>query len=66
MARAIAGNAPLALQGIKANIQRAVSWRDQIVHADLDELVERTRYSADAREGVRAWLERRQPVFRGA
>ena len=65
MARAIAGNAPLALQGIKANIRRALSWREQIVHADLDELVERTRHSADAREGVRAWLEKRAPVFRG-
>jgi enoyl-CoA hydratase/carnithine racemase len=66
MAHAIAGNAPLAMQGIKASIQRALSWREQIEHADLDELVERTRHSADAREGVRAWLERRQPVFRGA
>jgi enoyl-CoA hydratase/carnithine racemase len=65
MARAIAGNAPLALQGIKANIQRALSLREQIVHADLDETVQRTRRSADAREGVRAWLEKRPPVFRG-
>jgi enoyl-CoA hydratase/carnithine racemase len=65
LARAIAGNAPLALQGIKTTIQRALSLRGQIVHADLDALIERTRRSTDAREGVRAWLEKRPPVFRG-
>src|SRR5215831_2474839 len=65
MARAIAGNAPLALQGIKTTIQRVLSLREQITHTDLDALIERTRRSADAREGVRAWLEKRPPVFRG-
>lgn len=66
MAQTLAGNAPLALQGIKMTIQRAVALRTQIAHADLDDLVQRTRHSADAREGVRAWLEKRPPVFRGA
>ena len=65
MARAIAGNAPLALQGIKTTIQRVLSLREQIAHADLDALIERTRHSADAREGVRAWLEKRPAIFRG-
>ena len=65
VARAIAGNAPLSLSGIKAVIQRAISARERIEHADLDELVSRARKSADAREGVRAMLEKRKPVFRG-
>ena len=65
MARAIAGNAPMALQGIKTTLRRALSLREQIAHADLDDLVQRTRRSADAREGVRAWLEKRPAVFRG-
>jgi enoyl-CoA hydratase len=65
MARAIAWNAPLALQGIKTTIQRALSFHEQIAHADLDALIERTRHSTEAREGVRAWLEKRPPIFRG-
>ncbi|MGE3540270.1 MAG: enoyl-CoA hydratase/isomerase family protein [Candidatus Tectimicrobiota bacterium] len=65
LARTMAGNAPLALQGIKANILRHLSGGAQIAHQDLDDMVERTRRSADAREGVRAWLEKRPPVFRG-
>jgi enoyl-CoA hydratase/carnithine racemase len=65
MARAIAGNAPLSLAGMKAIIQRAGSQRERIDHADLDALVTRARKSADAREGVRAMLEKRRPQFRG-
>lgn len=66
LARTIAANAPLSLQGMKATIRRAVSWRERIEHADLDDLARRARRSADAREGVRAMLEKRPPVFRGA
>ena len=65
LARAMAGNAPLSLAGMKATIQRAVSVRDTIEHADLDHLVSRARKSTDAREGVRAMLEKRPPAFRG-
>jgi enoyl-CoA hydratase/carnithine racemase len=66
LARTIAGNAPLALRGIKSSILRAISLHADIPHADLDALVANTRLSADAREGLRAWTEKRPPVFRGA
>jgi enoyl-CoA hydratase/carnithine racemase len=65
LARTIAGNAPLALAGMKATIQRALSRRDGIPHADLDALAARARRSADASEGRRAMLDKRRPVFRG-
>src|SRR5436309_5859675 len=65
LAQSIARNAPLALAGIKATIQRAISLRESITHADLDEATGRARQSADASEGRRAMLEKRRPVFRG-
>lgn len=65
LARTIADNAPLSLAGIKATIQRALSARAQIAHADLDALTQAARQSADASEGRRAMLEKRTPDFRG-
>lgn len=65
MARAIADNAPLSLAGMKAVIARAISARERIGHTDVDALVAGARKSADAREGVRAMLEKRRPRFRG-
>src|SRR5262252_1748498 len=65
LARSIADNAPLSLSGIKASLLRAVSLRERIDHADLDELARRAHQSADAAEGRRAMLEKRKPVFRG-
>ena len=65
LARTIAANAPLSLAGMKATIRRAVSLRERLAHADLDELARGARASADAREGVRAMLEKRKPAFRG-
>jgi enoyl-CoA hydratase/carnithine racemase len=65
MARTIADNAPLSLAGMKAMISRAISAREIIAHADIDAEVTRARRSADAREGVRAMLEKRRPQFQG-
>jgi len=65
LARTVADNAPLSLGGIKAVIQRTISARAQIPHDDLDALSLRARQSADAKEGRRAMLEKRKPVFRG-
>ena len=50
---------------MKATIRRADALSDRIEHADLDVLARRARASADAREGVRAMLDKRKPVFRG-
>jgi enoyl-CoA hydratase/carnithine racemase len=64
-ARTIAENAPLSLSGMKQVIARAISARAQIAFDDLDELARRARKTGDAREGVRAMLEKRRPQFRG-
>ena len=60
MARAIAENAPLALQGIKTVIQRALSLREQIAHADLDALINAPA-AVPMLVKACAWLEKRQP-----
>ena len=65
LARSIADNAPLSLAGMKAVIQRAVSARPTVDHADLDAAALQARKSADASEGRRAMLEKRKPAFRG-
>jgi enoyl-CoA hydratase/carnithine racemase len=65
LARAIGENAPLSLAGLKATIHRITSARAGVDHADIDAMLNRVRKSADAREGVRAMLDKRRPEFRG-
>lgn len=61
----IAGNAPLSVRAMKQMIQRTVSEAFEVEHKDLDELGNKVRTSQDAREGVRAFLEKRKPAWRG-
>jgi enoyl-CoA hydratase/carnithine racemase len=65
LARTIADNAPLSLQGIKAVIERTLALREKIPADDLDAAARKARASADASEGRRAMLEKRKPQFRG-
>jgi enoyl-CoA hydratase/carnithine racemase len=56
-------NAPLSLRAMKATINREMAFRDAIEHADTDALVRAALKSQDAKEGVRARMERRDPTF---
>ena len=58
-------NAPLSLRAMKATINRQMALRDSIAHDDTDELVRAAMRSADAKEGVRARMERRDADFSG-
>ena len=65
MAERIAANPPLAVQRLKAGLRRALDpdWHDlgRWVSSSLGELFQ----TSDHREGARAFLEKRPPVFTG-
>jgi enoyl-CoA hydratase/carnithine racemase len=61
----IAGNAPLSVGAMKRSIRHVMSKAYEVEHGEIDELGNRVRGSNDAKEGVRAFLEKRKPVWKG-
>jgi enoyl-CoA hydratase/carnithine racemase len=61
----LAANAPLALRAMKAAIAREMQFRESIPHDDIDDLIMQVSASQDAKEGIAARIEKRQPKFQG-
>lgn len=65
LARAIAGNAPLAVRAMKQAILAGRAQRAIEAPAEVRAAAERARSSEDAVEGLRAVAEKRKPRFQG-
>jgi len=65
LAEKIAGNPPLAVQALKSGLRRTLEpdWRDTGRWAI--EQITRLRQTEDSKEGVAAFLEKRDPVYVG-
>jgi len=64
LATKVAGNAPLSLRAMKATVRRCMSETFDAWHDDMLRMAREVRQSADAKEGVRAFLEKRKPSWR--
>lgn len=65
LARRIVANAPLGVQASKAVLTRSTAWSSEEMWDRQQELVEPVWSSDDAKEGARAFAERRAPRFEG-
>ena len=65
LARRMLRNGPLALSVSKEIIAKAYDWTDAEGWDAQVPIVERAMSSADAREGVAAFVEKRAPVWSG-
>lgn len=61
----LADNAPLSMRTMKAIVRRCTSGAFDAYHEDLEHLNAQVLASADLKEGLRAFLEKRKPVWRG-
>ena len=66
LATRIAANGPLAVKATKQIVSGAVSWTDAEAIARMRVISDPVFASIDAKEGARAFAEKRQPVWRGA
>ena len=64
-AAVLAGNAPLSIAGAKVILNGLAQGTGALDFAKAHELIERAMLSEDYREGQRAFLEKRAPVFKG-
>jgi enoyl-CoA hydratase/carnithine racemase len=62
---AVAANAPLTLSALKQTVGQLMQDRADRDMAAVEAAIARCYTSADYREGARAFLEKRPPVFRG-
>src|SRR5581483_4197054 len=63
-AEKVAANAPLSLRTMKKSLRRSMSAAFDAWHDDILEMGRMVRASKDAKEGIRAFLEKRKPVWR--
>jgi enoyl-CoA hydratase/carnithine racemase len=61
LAQKIAANAPLSLRTMKKSMRRSMSQSNDAYHEDILEMGRMVRASRDAKEGIRAFLEKRKP-----
>ncbi|MGH7916143.1 MAG: hypothetical protein ACREQE_01640, partial [Candidatus Binataceae bacterium] len=57
-------NAPLSLRAMKRSLRRSLSASNDAWHEDILEMGRQVRASKDAKEGIRAFLEKRKPNWR--
>jgi len=65
LAQAIAANGPLALAATKRIMTEAADWPDAEFFARQGDITGPVMASEDAREGARAFAEKREPVWKG-
>jgi crotonobetainyl-CoA hydratase len=63
-AEKVSANAPLSLRTMKKSMRRSMSEANDAWHEDILEMAQIVRASKDAKEGMRAFLEKRKPVWR--
>jgi enoyl-CoA hydratase len=65
MAQKIVGNAPLAVRAMKEATLRTLSMRPDDAYRYATYMLKELEQTEDAQEGMRAFLEKRAPVWRG-